>query len=210
MFVVTLDQVGSRTDVDRTRELRDRLDRDFGSHLSLPADQNSGDEVQALLADAAATLRLVLSAARDGHWSIGLGIGAVRSPLPDATRKASGPAFIAARHAVTVAKRADARFALRTESDPAGASLTASEVEPLVTMLLLIRARRSKPGWEAVDLLETGSSQQEIAHTLGISPAAVSQRITASLWRTEAAAIPTVAKLLGALEQNVSGTENHA
>lgn len=210
MFVITIDQVGSRHDRDRAGELCDRLNRDYGDDLALPADQNSGDEVQAVVDRADAAVRLVLSVARTNRWSIGVGVGNVRMPLPDATRKATGDAFIAARDAVTAAKRSEARFAIRPGGDDAHAPFTASEIEPLITMLLLIRARRSEQGWAALDLLAQDKSQQEIAAELGISPAAVSQRVKASAWKVEEATRPTLTKLLEKLEKAIAGTEQRS
>ncbi|RIJ53820.1 DNA-binding protein, partial [Clavibacter phaseoli] len=101
MFVITADQKASRSDVDRAGTGRDDLAARYEGRLVLPVDRTSGDEVQALVADAATALDMVLVLTRAGHWSVGLGIGAVRTPLPRATREATGPAFIAARDAVT-------------------------------------------------------------------------------------------------------------
>ncbi|MEO6828004.1 MAG: DNA-binding protein [Microbacteriaceae bacterium] len=210
MFVITADQVDSRHDIDRGGELMARLNEDFADTLLLPADQNSGDELQALVGSPAAVLAMILYIARTGQWSVGLGIGAVRLPLADATRTSSGPAFVAARRAVSRAKHAPARFALETEglpgafgSDPDRSILmTAADVEPMLSMLLLIRERRTESGWEAVDRTERGLNQAQIAAELGITPAAVSQRLSAALWKLEDAARPGLAKLLGQLDHS--------
>lgn len=222
MFVITADQVDSRNDVDRGGELLARLNEHFADSLLLPADQNSGDELQAILGSPAAALAMVLQITRTGRWSVGLGIGAVRMPLADTTRTSSGAAFVAARSAVSRAKRAPARFALETEEASAAsepgpgfdsnlARLTAADVEPMLTMLLLVRARRTGSGWEAVDRQERGLNQAQIAAELGITPAAVSQRLTAALWKLEDAARPGLAKLLGQLDRtSTNGAESAA
>lgn len=213
MFVITADQVDSRNDRDRAGELVERLSARFADAFLLPPDQTSGDEIQMLLTDAAAALDAVLAIQRANHWSIGLGIGPVRTPLPAATRHASGAAFIAARDAVTRAKRTDARFALSVEdpdaaaSDADGTTITASDVEALMAMLLLVRRRRSTEGWEVVDLLAEGRSQARVAAQLGISTAAVSQRVKSGLWRVEEAARPALVKLLATLDGQMSETD---
>ncbi|MDY7527217.1 winged helix-turn-helix transcriptional regulator [Cryobacterium sp. MDB1-18-2] len=224
MFVITADQIDSRHDRDRAGEMIARLAADFGPAFLLPPDQTSGDEIQALLTDAATALDVVFALHRSGHWSIGLGIGPVRVPLPHATRQASGAAFIAARAAVTRAKKADARFALDADGSgataagasagrphpglPAGAPILAgAEVEALIATVLLLRQRRSPEGWAAVDLLRGGLSQVDIAARLGITPAAVSQRIKSSLWRVEEAAHPALVRLVEDLEQTSTETD---
>jgi hypothetical protein len=212
MFVVTADQVGSRTDIDRSASMQRELQHRFGPGLRLPLDQTAGDELQALTDDPGTALDLVLAFGRDGHWSVGLGVGDVRLPLPDAVRKATGGAFIAAREAVEAAKRADGRFALRAAApaeDAADATaawamtpvLTASELEPLIRLLLLVRDRRSPQGWEAIDLVRDGHSQKHAAAILGISDAAVSQRLKAAVWSVDDDARPGLVRLLAGLDR---------
>ncbi len=213
MFVITADQIGSRNDRDRAGEMIAELVAAFGPAFTLPPDQTAGDEIQLLLHDAGTTLAAVLALQRAGHWSIGLGIGDLRTPLPETTRQASGGAFIAARAAVTRAKKAEARFSL--EVGPVGdlASghpaplLDADGVEALITTLLLLRQRRSKEGWVAIDLLERGMTQVEIAADLGISTAAVSQRIRSALWRVDQSAQPALVRLLENLEHTTTETD---
>ena len=221
MFVITADQIGSRTDRDRAGEMIAALDAEFSPSFILPPDQTAGDEIQLLLRDAATTLAVLLALHRDSHWSIGIGIGEVRTPLPASTRQASGGAFVAARAGVTRAKKAEARFALAVDLAPGagsrggagvgesggGSVLNAEEVEALITTLLLLRQRRTKEGWAAVDLLQGGLSQVEIAALLGISTAAVSQRIHSALWRVDQSAQPALVRLLENLEHATTETD---
>ncbi|TFD52213.1 DNA-binding protein [Cryobacterium frigoriphilum] len=222
MFVITADQIDSRNDRDRAGEMIAQLTADLGHAFSLPADQTSGDEIQILMPTARAALTTILALHRSGFWSIGLGVGSVRTPLPAATRQATGEAFIAARTAVTRAKKTDARFALSlrtsvpdavaaTDTAPDAATssalLNVVEVEALVAMLLLLRQRRSVEGWEATDLLEQGLPQVEIAAILGISTAAVSQRVKSALWRVDEAARPALVRLLENLDRATSETD---
>ncbi|MFC5928796.1 DNA-binding protein [Cryobacterium melibiosiphilum] len=237
MFVITADQIDSRNDRDRAGEMIAQLTADLGQAFSLPADQTSGDEIQILMPNARSALTTILALHRSGFWSIGLGVGSVRTPLPLATRQATGGAFIAARTAVTRAKKTDARFALNVEASvadavsppepldadpgartperpalgsptrPAVEQLDAVDVEALLAMLLLLRQRRSIEGWEATDLLEQGLPQVEIAGILGISTAAVSQRVKSALWRVDEAARPALVRLLENLDRATSETD---
>lgn len=200
MFVITADQIGSRADIDRSAAMQEELQAEYGDRLALPVDQTAGDEVQAITADPGTALELVLALHRAERWSIGLGVGDVREPLPDAVRKAAGPAFIAAREAVDAAKRADARFALRAAEDRPG-TLDAAQVEALVRLLLLLRDRRTPQGWEAVDLVRDGRTQKDAARLLGISDAAVSQRLRAAQWNADGDALPALVRLLAELDR---------
>lgn len=198
MFVVTADQVASRHEADRTGDLIARLAADYGRELALPPDQTAGDEIQVVTSSAEAALGMVLDTTRSGRWSVGVGVGDIRMPLPDAARKATGPAFIAAREAVVAAKRADGRFALR--SGTPDASTTAADAEALVRLLVLLRDRRSEHGWEVVELMRAGNQQKDAAALLGVSAAAVSSRLKAAMWRAEEDARPALVRLLERLD----------
>jgi hypothetical protein len=197
MFVITADQVASRREADRAGALVDELAERYADDLVLPADQTAGDEIQLVTRSAPTALAIVLDATRTGRWSVGVGVGDIRMPLPDAARKATGSAFIAAREAVTAAKRADGRFALRA-ADPDGSA--ADDVEALIRLLVLLRERRTDHGWEVVELMRAGHQQKEAAALLDVSPAAVSARLKAAMWRAEADSRPALERLLAELE----------
>jgi hypothetical protein len=195
MFAVTADQIDSRHGSDLADDALATIASVAGDRLALPADRTAGDEVQALTADPETALTIVLALLRTGSWSVGLGIGQVDSPLPEMTRAARGPAFIAAREAVDKAKRRPTRFA--AAGGNAGAA-TAS-VQPLVDLLLQLRDRRSTEGWELFDLVESGLSQQDAAQRLGITPQAASRRAQAAGIRLDQAARPAlIAVMAGA------------
>jgi hypothetical protein len=193
VFVITADQVDST----RRRDLAGAAVRDLNSRysdaLALPVDRNAGDEIQALFSEPEPALALILELTREGAWSVGCGIGAVRRPLPANTREASGPAFVAARDAVERAKRAPYRFALTVTGGQAWGS---ADIAPLVELLLLVRSRRTDEGWELFDLVATGISQAEAAGRLSISPQAASQRARTAGIRTELAAVAPLVRLL--------------
>ena len=197
MFVITADQVDSRTTPDIVGAMQQRLDSAHRPQLHAPVGRAGGDELQLLLADAAATLDIVLELTREGRWSVGVGVGPVRTPLPTAVVEATGPAFYAAREAVTAAKGRPQRFALAVDEDASDDVRTrAADAESLVTLLLVLRERRSDPGWELYDLLRDGMPQKSAAERLGISPAAVSARAKAASLRAELDASPALARLL--------------
>src|SRR6185437_9261486 len=104
MFVITADQVDSRNRPDVVEITRRDLQKRFADGLAVPVDRNAGDEVQALTANADTAMGIALVLQRTEEWSIGVGCGSVRQPLPDSARAATGPAFFAARDAVAAAK----------------------------------------------------------------------------------------------------------
>ncbi|TPW70294.1 DNA-binding protein [Schumannella sp. 10F1B-5-1] len=199
MFVITADQVGSRRGADLVAGALDDIQTAVGPRLALPADRTAGDELQAVTDDAEAALRLMLRLSRDGRWSIGCGIGAV-DVLAETTRASSGPAFVLARDAVEAAKHRRTRVAVRGGAPGASAAErstgAAATIEPLVDLLVLLRARRTDPGWELQALLDEGMTQGEAAQRLGITPQAASQRARAADLAAESAAIPALVRLL--------------
>ena len=202
MFVITADQVDSRSSADLVAAAIETLN-DGSVRTVLDADRTAGDELQVLIAHAPDALSVMLQLTRSGHWSVGCGVGNVSTPLPPTIREATGSAFIAARRAVDRAKKQPTRFALDTEP----ATQRASDAESLINMLLALRARRSPEGWELHDLMEGNDvTQSDAAGKLGISPQAVSLRARAAELRTEQAALPSLARILGQLD-NVEPTE---
>jgi hypothetical protein len=199
MFVITADQVASRREADRTGVLIAELAERYSGDLVFPPDQTAGDEIQLVTESANTALGILLDATRGARWSVGVGVGDIRMPLPDAARKASGSAFIAAREAVGSAKRADGRFALRSGSDAAASR--AADVESLVRLLVLLRERRTDHGWEVVELVRTGHRQKDVAALLDVSAAAVSARLKSAMWRAEEDARPALERLLEDLDR---------
>lgn len=206
MYVITADQVDSRNTADIVATTLARLNAEHGDHLALPVDRNAGDELQVLTSDAGTTLAIILELTRGGRWSVGLGVGAVREPLPTATREASGDAFVAAREAVERAKKAATRFAVERRGDASGQP-SADDAERLVNLALLIRERRTPAGWELYDLLTEGLTQSEAASRLGITPPSASARARAAGIRTELAAHDSLTRLLQDVDRPTTRTE---
>ncbi|NLV78298.1 MAG: hypothetical protein GXY65_02935 [Rhodococcus sp.] len=189
MFVLTVDQRGSRRDVDRVTELLTELRE---PRLLRPFERTAGDEVQAVTDDPVVVVDLTLELLRRGRWSVGVGIGAVETPLPEQTRAGRGPAFEQARLAVERAKNAPGRIAV-DGTDQQGAT----DADAVLTLLAAIVLRRTEQGHEAVALALAGHTRTEIAETLGISKQAVSQRLHTAWWQAELTGRPLAHRLLG-------------
>ncbi len=194
MFALTADQVDSRHSDDLVEGQLTELARLGGARLLLPPDRSAGDELQLATADAATALAAVLHLTRDGRWSVGLAIGEVRYPLPTSTRALAGSAFELARRAVETAKKRQLRFALEIEE---GRHPDVATLQPLIELLLQLRARRTPEGWELAELLQEGLTQKQAAKRLGITPQAVSLRAQSAHLRIEIAAQTALATLLG-------------
>lgn len=195
--MLTVDQIASRTGPDRAGAVIESVNGRFADRLLLRAERTAGDEFQLVTDDAEVALVIALDLLRDRGWSVGVGQGDVRLPLPESTRAATGQAFYAAREAVTRAKRAPFRFALEATDEPSG-----SDVEALIVLLLHLRDRRTVGGWEVADLLAAGVTQTEAAARLGITESSVSRRVAAAGVRAEAAATAALVRLLVALDQD--------
>lgn len=221
MFAITADQVDSRHDADRGEHALELISRIGADRLALPPDRTSGDEVQALTADARTALELTLALVRTGNWRVGLGIGSVNTPLPESTRTATGGAFIAARTAVDDAKKRPLRVAVHVEpeqnepaqnepaqNEPAGPGPAiphpdSATLQSMLDLLLSLRERRSPEGWELHDLVETGLTQGDAAASLRITPQAASKRAIAAGTRIDSAARTGLAALLAAADAGV-------
>lgn len=191
MFVITADQRDSRTSADLVPDGVALVEAVGGARLTLPVQRNAGDELQALTAGAAAALEICLALLRDGRWSVGLGAGALETPLPADIRAARGSAFVLARDAVERAKSVPGRVAVS-----AADTIAAEDAQAYLRLLVDLRDRRSAHGWEVADLLAQGLTQKRIAAQLGITPTAVSLRAKAAGLRLEEAALPALVRTL--------------
>lgn len=199
MFVLTIDQRGSRREGDRVAgllaELAVRLS-DGAPGVVRPFERTVGDEVQAVLADPSLVVDLALHLLRLGRWSVGIGAGPVDEPLPASTRAGSGAAFVRARTAVERAKSRARPVPLAVvDGSPDGGQAA----EAVLTLLGAVLVRRSAAGWAVVDALTepgVGATQDDVARRLGVTQQAVSQRLRAAMWAEEVAARPVAARLL--------------
>lgn len=173
--VLTLDQRGSRSGQDRVPAMLDRLNDVAHGRVLRRFERTAGDEVQGVVDRAAAAVARLEVLFRDGHWNVGLGVGAVERPLPRSTRAGRGEAFVLARQAVTRAKQAPARVSV-VGADP----YRADQLETVLWLWAGVLSRRSTRGWEVVDLLDQGLSHAEAGRRLGITQSAVTQRAQAA------------------------------
>ncbi|KJC63481.1 hypothetical protein [Agreia bicolorata] len=208
MFVITADQVDSRNTADLVSLTTARLNEEFGTGLALPVDRNAGDEIQALVIDADTAIAMILDLTRTGRWSVGLGVGGVEHPLGTTTREARGPAFIAARAAVESAKKSPHRFACRHENT--SHTDDAADFEALMLLLLSVRERRTKQGWQVYDLLAQGRTQRDAAGQLGITPQAVSDRMSVAQVRIDLEAHTPLGRLLARLHSSNDSPKGRA
>ncbi|MGV8849762.1 MAG: transposase [Propionibacteriaceae bacterium] len=182
-FVLLADQVDSRTESDRVPSALDAL---VHVGMLLPYERTAGDEIQGLAATGSAVVASIVAMARLDGWRIGIGVGTVDEPLPTSTRAARGDAYLAARTAISAARRSPVELSL-APGDGVRAGGYGDYVEDAETALWLLRgtlARRSAEGWELMDLLDAGLTNTQAAAALGISPSAVSQRLARAA-RTE-------------------------
>jgi len=187
-FVLTVDQRGSRRSADLVPGVLAELS---GVPALLRFERTAGDEVQGLLDDPLLVVEVVRRLVRDGSWSIGVGAGAVQTPLPVSTRAGAWPAFVAARAAVEAAKRRPVRVAVR-----GAAAEPAADAQAVLTALAALVERRSAQAWEAIELVESGRTQAEASAELGVTRQAVGQRLAAGLWEVERDLGPVAARLL--------------
>jgi hypothetical protein len=201
MFVLTIDQQGSRTVGDRVPDFLRTLGELPGlaggaGGVVRPFERTVGDEVQAVFDAPELVIRVALDVLRWGGWSVGIGAGPVDLPLPTSARAGSGAAFILAREAVEAAKSRQRSVPLTVRGADPG---RARETESLVVLLAALRERRTIPGWAVIDeITRAGGTlrQEDLARHLGISQQAVSQRLRTALWAEEEAARPLAARLL--------------
>jgi hypothetical protein len=173
-LVLTVDQRGSRRGPDRVGDL---LAAVADAPTRLAFQRTAGDEVQALVTEPAHLPGLVERVLRSGDWRLGLGLGAVQAPLPEDVREARGPAFVRARAAVEAARTSPA--GLRVHA-PEPAEASAHALESALWLWASLLERRTRRGWEVVDLVDAGATYEQAAHRLGVTPSAVSQRAAAA------------------------------
>ncbi|ACZ30726.1 hypothetical protein Xcel_1703 [Xylanimonas cellulosilytica DSM 15894] len=208
MIVLTVDQRGSTQGSDRVPHALALVGRAVVDRTGqvLAFDRTVGDELQGVLAPtpdgAGLAVSLTLALLRDGGWSVGIGVGAVVEPLPPTSREASGEAFVHARSAVARAKAQPGTWGVAVEADDEAA---AQEVQALLRLLGVVAARRTEPGWEAVDAVTRAGSQKGAAARLGVSVQAVSQRLRSAAWAEESAVHPVITRLLASLAAGVGG-----
>ncbi|TSD95350.1 hypothetical protein FOS14_18505 [Skermania sp. ID1734] len=188
MFVLTVDQRSSRRNADLVPELLADL---AGKPMLRAFERTAGDEVQGVTDNPATAVDVALDLVRRGNWRVGIGVGPVETPLPPVTRAGRGPAFEAARAAVTRAKNSPTGLAVEGVNSPAVA-----DAEAALNLLAELLGRRTEQGHAAVAQMRAGRNQSEAAANLGITKQAMSQRLAAAGWHVENPGRTLAARLL--------------
>jgi hypothetical protein len=210
MYVMTIDQRGSSTDVDRVPELISEL-----RGLTPAAFERSvGDEIQGVLERADDVVDIALHALRSGHWYVGVGIGAVQLAPAASPREGTGSGFVAARKAVEHAKTAAGQVPLSVVSGSIGrgtevpqhareGARTCANAEAVLRLIGRLVQERTDAQWKVVDRLRNvqgaggkHGSQKQVAKELGITEQSVSRAVLRSGWQEEWAGRPAAAMLL--------------
>ena len=194
VFVLTVDQRGSRSTSDLVPELLNSLNRrPRRTGLLRKFERTAGDEVQGVLSEARPTIDVIVELLRSDNWYVGLGVGEVIEPLPRSTRAGNGDAYVFAREAVTRAKSSQHHV------NVVGADARrAEQVETVLWLMASVLRRRSERGWAVADLLGEGLTRREIGVKLGISQSAVTQRAQAAGFAEEQRGRVLAADLLDA------------
>ncbi|WP_269928005.1 hypothetical protein [Kocuria massiliensis] len=175
MFVLTVDQIGSRASRDAVPSLREA---DGAEDAVLAFERTAGDEAQALFAEARPALLCALGLVETGRWHCGIGQGIVEGPLPSHAREGRGTAYVNARAAVEAAKKPGAHHVGFVADAPTGAGVQAA-----LRVIAALRAKQRDTTREAYDLALRGGTQARIAEQLGISQQAVSDRLASGMYR---------------------------
>jgi len=190
VYVITADQRNSRRSDDAVVGALPRL-------TDVPTlrgfERTVGDELQAVLDDPLSVVRAIVVLMDTAPWHIGIGIGDAELPLPESVRAARGPAFLAARASVDLAKQRDSGIEVSAQPD-AGPDTEAASVA--CQLLADLVTRRSEAGVEAIRLTRAGQTQAQVADQLGVTRQAVGQRLQAARWSLEQRTIPVLAHLL--------------
>ena len=171
MYIMTIDQRGSRAHADAVPGLLEELTRvetvrDF--------ERTIGDEVQGVLDSAEQVALAVRLMAAQTRWHIGIGIGPVETPLPASTAAGRGEAFYAARRAVEAAKSAPAHLVLDGPT-PLGEEMTLAQSALRLMVWTLENIRSQSRRYIEHRLDHPESTQADIAAHFDVSQQAVSR-----------------------------------
>jgi hypothetical protein len=219
MYVLTIDQRGSTTDIDRVPDLISAL----RNLTPAPFERSVGDELQGLVEDAEEVVDIALYAIRSGHWYVGIGIGAVQLSPGRSPREGTGSGFVAARKAVELAKGSAGHVPLSVVSGsigrgreiPPGAkegAMTTANAQAVLRLIGRVVQQRTQIQWRVVDRLRAHQggdgkhgSQKHVAQELGITEQSVSRAVLRSGWQEEWAARPAAAMLLAYAHAQIEG-----
>lgn len=157
-------------------------------------------QVQGKITGAQEAVGFALSASRSKQWGIELTLFA-----SNAAQESIEPSMELSRKS-GVSKKAPGEIAV-TLLDQDGVEVEALQkptlgiIEATLQLLCSLETRRSEEGQEAGLLINSGASQSEAAHLLGVSQQAVSARLSAGHWYESRKAAYWVAKQLDELSR---------
>jgi hypothetical protein len=210
MYVLTVDQRGSTSDVDRVPELISALQ----SLTPARFERSVGDELQGVVEQPDEVVDIALHALRSGYWYVGIGIGVVQLVPGGSPREGSGSGFVAARKAVELAKSAAGQVPVSVVAGIMGrgreippqdkeGAMAGANAQAVLRLIGRLVQQRTQAQWRVVDslrALQAGDgkhgSQKQVAHELGITEQSVSRAVLRSGWQEEWAARPAAAMLL--------------
>jgi hypothetical protein len=180
-IVLILDQRASRATGDRVADAAEQLNAELAEDLLLPFVRTVGDEMQAIAAKPAAVGRTFRFAREDHGWWLGIGIGAVESPLGATARDSRGPAFWAARTAIDDAKNGrKSPRGLAVAGEEGRFARIAQDLDAVLNALAFILDSRTKRQELVVERARRRLTGAAIAAELGVSPQGVSQLLRAA------------------------------
>ncbi|WP_285313525.1 MarR family transcriptional regulator [Pseudarthrobacter sp. fls2-241-R2A-168] len=210
MYVLTIDQRGSTSDVDRVPELIAELRRLTPARF----ERSVGDELQGVVDRPDEVVDVALHALRSGYWYVGIGIGMVQVAPGGSPREGSGSGFVAARKAVELAKTAAGQVPLSVVAGMMGrgkeipdhtkeGAMAGANAQAVLRLIGRLVQERTEAQWRVVDRLRAvqagdgkHGSQKQVAKELGITEQSVSRAVLRSGWQEEWAARPAAAMLL--------------
>jgi hypothetical protein len=180
-IVLDLDQRNSSATPDRVAPVAALLNARFGTSLTRPFTRTAGDEMQAILGQAAAFNDLVAVVLDDGGWWAGVGIGTIEH-LGASSPESSGTAFKAARDAIEAAKRERGMAGPAVRGEPAE---LAASLQAALAGIAFIRTRRTERQRDVVAAVRESTTQRAAAQRLGITPQGVSDALGAAGYAAE-------------------------
>lgn len=181
VLVLTVDQRDSRKGDDLVPSTINQLASQYPDGALRGFERTVGDEFQGILTNPITTVEIITDLLRTEQWSIGLGLGLTKMPLPDHSREATGSAFYYARDAVEAAKSQ----VVAVRGPESTFTITPTDLETIFLTISSLLTTRSAEGWEVVDLVRSGMSQRQIATQLDRTPQAISQRLRAARFDLE-------------------------
>lgn len=194
-IAVKIDVVRSRRVTDR-QQLQDAIfgaveqaNTDYADKLASRFAVTHGDEVQGLLPAVNSTACLTvceqfIDRLQPESVRIGLGVGSLATKVQPSAIGMDGEAWHRAQRAIEHARRRRSTFVLDGPDSrhPVADQESVADLNAVIDYLLSHRMHWTDNQREAVNLLHSLGSRQAVSEHLGISAAAISQRLSGCMW----------------------------